>query len=80
MVNSKNSKNSENIGYPCRDCEARKAYARDFDMHFSGDDCPYQCDTWDEYKKKLKTIPKLELKVNPDGTWTQTYTTTVSDN
>ena len=28
----------------------RKFYAKAFDMHFSGEDCPYVCEEYEQYK------------------------------
>ena len=28
----------------CKDCPRRKYYAKAFDMHFWGEDCPYVCE------------------------------------
>ena len=38
--------------YPCTNCKARKFFAKKFDMHFSGEDCWYMCDLYEEYKQK----------------------------
>ena len=35
---------------PCDDCSTRKFYAKRFDIHFSGEDCPYYCDEYDKWK------------------------------
>lgn len=35
---------------PCKTCKRRQYFARVFDMHFWGEDCPYQCDMYDAYK------------------------------
>lgn len=40
---------------PCQKCEVRKMYAKRFDMHIYGDDCPYVCpkfDKWQDEKRK----------------------------
>ena len=36
---------------PCKDCPARKWYAKRLDMHFWGEDCPYECTSYKKYKK-----------------------------
>lgn len=36
---------------PCDGCDIRKAYAR-MDLHFSGEDCPYECDEYEAWKKE----------------------------
>ncbi len=36
---------------PCKDCPTRKTYAKLFDIHISGEDCPYECEEWEQYKK-----------------------------
>ena len=35
---------------PCTNCGIRKFYARKFDIHFSGEDCPYYCKEYDNWK------------------------------
>lgn len=40
---------------PCKNCMERKFYAKTFDMHFSGEDCPYQCEEYEQYKKEKAT-------------------------
>lgn len=47
-----NIENLESIIDPCKACQIRKIYVRYFDMHFCGDDCPYDCKEWDAYKKE----------------------------
>ena len=37
---------------PCKNCMERKFYAKAFDMHFSGEDCPYVCEEYERYKKE----------------------------
>ena len=37
---------------PCENCTTRKAYAKAFDMHFWGADCPYVCDRYEKYDKE----------------------------
>ena len=37
---------------PCKDCPDKQWYAMRFDMHFSGDDCPYVCEEYERYKKE----------------------------
>ena len=36
---------------PCKNCMERKFYAKTFDMHFSGEDCPYECEEYEHWKK-----------------------------
>ncbi len=38
--------------YPCDTCNTRQYYARAFDIHFCGADCPYECELYDEWKKE----------------------------
>ena len=41
---------------PCKNCQTRKAYARAFDIHFWGEDCPYECEEyehWKEFQREL---------------------------
>ena len=40
---------------PCKNCMERKFYAKSFDMHFSGEDCPYECEEYERYKKEKLT-------------------------
>ena len=35
---------------PCYDCPIRKAYARRFDMHVWGEDCPRRCEEFEEWR------------------------------
>ena len=37
---------------PCESCHTRKTYARLFDIHFFGEDCPYVCEKYDKWKKE----------------------------
>lgn len=40
---------------PCKSCVIRNEYANVFDMHFWGEDCPWECDdykTWNCYTGK----------------------------
>jgi len=40
---------------PCETCEVRKGYARAFDMHIWGDDCPYVCEKFEEWNRTEAT-------------------------
>lgn len=41
---------------PCNGCEIRKAYAKAWDLHWmDGDDCPYVCPKYDEWKERSNT-------------------------
>ena len=40
---------------PCKNCADRQWYARRLDMHFWGEDCPYQCEEYERYKKEKPT-------------------------
>ena len=40
----------EENGRPCTNCGIRKFYSSNFDMHFSGEDCPYYCKEYDNWK------------------------------
>ena len=40
------------MNYPCQDCPTRKWYARAFDIHFSGEDCFYICEEYENWKKE----------------------------
>lgn len=37
---------------PCDNCFIRKMYARCFDKHISGEDCPYICEKYEDWKKE----------------------------
>ena len=37
---------------PCKDCIVRGRFAIGLDMHFCGDDCPYKCDAYDNWKRR----------------------------
>lgn len=45
---------------PCVHCPTREMYARQFDMHFYGDDCPYFCKGYEIYKGTIKKEEKDE--------------------
>ena len=38
--------------HPCTDCPVRKTYARLFDVHVSGKDCPNECDRYRTWEKE----------------------------
>ena len=38
---------------PCKDCIVRGRFAIDLDMHFWGDDCPYKCDAYDNWNRRV---------------------------
>ena len=38
---------------PCVKCPERKYYAR-FDLHISGEDCPYECEEYEKWKAEQK--------------------------
>lgn len=35
---------------PCKTCKTRNLYARAFDMQIWGEDCPYECDEYKQWK------------------------------
>lgn len=39
---------------PCNDCVVRKRFAICFDMHFWGDDCPYECDAFEAWNRRVE--------------------------
>ena len=41
---------------PCDDCSTRKFYAKKFDIHFSGEDCPYYCEEYDKWKDSREDL------------------------
>lgn len=45
--------NSELKLCPCKDCIVRGRFAIDLDMHFWGDDCPYKCDAYDNWNRRV---------------------------
>lgn len=44
------------MGEKCKDCAARKFWARVFDMHFWLEDCPYNCPEKQEVKNEQQDI------------------------
>ena len=48
---------------PCKNCMERKFYAKAFDMHFSGEDCPYICEEYERYKEEKMTVHGFERKI-----------------
>ena len=43
---------------PCDKCPTRITYAVLFDIHISGEDCPYLCDKWEQYKAERRNDGK----------------------
>ena len=39
---------------PCKDCIVRGRFAICLDTHFWGDDCPYKCDAYDNWKHSVR--------------------------
>lgn len=39
---------------PCKNCHIRKMYAKTFDAHFWGEDCPYECEKYERWKEVQK--------------------------
>lgn len=39
---------------PCNNCPEKQLYARMFDIHFSGADCPYECEKYERYLRSSK--------------------------
>ena len=56
---------------PCKNCPTRKMYARSFDLHFWGDDCPYECKKHKIYKETLedKTDERPGANVTVPFSW-----------
>ena len=48
------------IECPCAKCDLRKWYARKFDMHIYGEDCFFECEEYDEYKRLKNECDKQE--------------------
>jgi len=50
---------------PCLNCKIRKNFAKEFDIHFWGDDCLYECDKYERYKRyKDNTEMLLDDPIN----------------
>lgn len=49
---------------PCDDCFEREFYARVYDMHFYGEDCPVLCNA---YRNYLKGLQKDDKRVGEDS-------------
>jgi len=43
---------------PCQDCPTRMMFARSFDIHFWGEDCPYYCEEWEHWKEFQRELNK----------------------
>ena len=52
--------NSELKLCPCKDCIVRGRFAIGLDMHFWGNDCPYKCDAYDNWKRRAEEEGKHE--------------------
>lgn len=39
---------------PCKECKARKTLAKMYDMHVWGEDCPYDCRRYGEWKNRAQ--------------------------
>ena len=37
---------------PCKNCIVRGRFVIGLDIHFWGDDCPYKCDDYDNWKRR----------------------------
>ena len=55
-MKSKNRRVFGSIEKPCDECQTRKMYARTFDMHISGEDCPYECEEYEHWKQFQKEL------------------------
>lgn len=57
---------------PCENCDLRKVYAHMLDMHFTGEDCPYECEEYEKYKEakeKMKELEKItQMETNSENT------------
>lgn len=40
--------------HPCKYCSIRITYANNWDIHFSGEDCPYECERYEKWKAEQK--------------------------
>lgn len=38
--------------HPCKQCPIRREFALAFDRHFWGEDCPYECAVYEEWKHR----------------------------
>ena len=45
---------------PCNECVDRKMYAEMFDHRIWGEDCPYACDEYENWKKQEEKHGKRE--------------------
>lgn len=41
---------------PCEKCDTRRTYAKCFDIHIWGDDCPYECEEYENWKAKTENV------------------------
>ena len=46
--------------YPCKKCGSRQWYARRLDIHFWGEDCPYICEEYEQYKAEKEESEKKQ--------------------
>ncbi len=42
---------------PCKNCKVRKWYAKRMGIHFWGEECFYECDEYEKYKKEKGEMP-----------------------
>ena len=47
---------------PCKNCPTRKMYAKMFDFHFWGEDCPYECEEYNKWRE-IETANMTGAKV-----------------
>ena len=47
---------------PCENCPTRKMYARTFDAHFSGEDCPYECEEYERWKAFKEVLNNADVQ------------------
>lgn len=47
---------------PCIKCSERKFYAQRFDIHISGEDCPYECEEYEKWKTEQIEKAQEEIK------------------
>ena len=54
MKNMNERTSRSDIGHPCETCDTRKWYARRFDIHIFSEDCFYECEEYNTYKKTIE--------------------------
>jgi len=50
---------------PCVKCDTRRTYAKIFDIHIFGEDCPYICFAYDNWKQRRDAYAEGDKKQKP---------------